>query len=188
MSKNCTLTILSNLFSNFSNPCMSFPRARLVNYIKTSEVVRQPYPLQIRSNGPHTYFLKRETWGWTDFLMNPMVNMRTKLKMIERAPYCLEDSSVSTRTNVFIWTRKDSQKGYLVLQVMMMVLPLLIIVLLPKVVNTNDPEMRKVRNLCQSYCADILLSLQQKCIVWNSFQNKVISICYMCHNGIQIIS
>lgn len=29
----------------------------------------------------------------------------------------------------------------------MMVLPLLIIVLLPKVVNTNDPEMRKVGNL-----------------------------------------
>jgi hypothetical protein len=28
---------------------------------------------------------------------------------------------------------------------MMMVLPLLIIVLLPKVVNTNDPEMRKVK-------------------------------------------
>ncbi|XP_062324198.1 ER membrane protein complex subunit 7 [Osmerus eperlanus] len=74
-------------------------RARLVNYIKTSEVIRQPYPLQIRSPGPHTYFMKRETWGWTDFLMNPMV--------------------------------------------MMMVLPLLIIVLLPKVVNTNDPEMRK---------------------------------------------
>lgn len=74
-------------------------RARLVNYIKTSEVIRQSYPLQIRSSGPHTYFMKRETWGWTDFLMNPMV--------------------------------------------MMMVLPLLIIVLLPKVVNTNDPEMRK---------------------------------------------
>ncbi|XP_030627562.1 endoplasmic reticulum membrane protein complex subunit 7 [Chanos chanos] len=74
-------------------------RARQVNYIKTSEVVRQPYPLQMRSSGRHIYFLKRETWGWTDFLMNPMV--------------------------------------------MMMVLPLLIIVLLPKVVNTNDPEMRK---------------------------------------------
>uniref|UniRef100_A0A3P9HZP2 Endoplasmic reticulum membrane protein complex subunit 7 n=1 Tax=Oryzias latipes TaxID=8090 RepID=A0A3P9HZP2_ORYLA len=74
-------------------------RARMVNYIKTSEVIRQPYPLQIRSSGPHSYFMKRETWGWTDFLMNPMV--------------------------------------------MMMVLPLLIIVLLPKVVNTNDPEMRK---------------------------------------------
>ncbi|XP_034018272.1 ER membrane protein complex subunit 7 [Thalassophryne amazonica] len=74
-------------------------RARLVNYIKISEVIRHPYPLQIRSSGPHSYFMKRETWGWTDFLMNPMV--------------------------------------------MMMVLPLLIIVLLPKVVNTNDPEMRK---------------------------------------------
>ncbi|XP_053737617.1 ER membrane protein complex subunit 7 [Synchiropus splendidus] len=74
-------------------------RARLVNYIKPSEVIRQPYPLQIRANGHHSYFMKRETWGWTDFLMNPMV--------------------------------------------MMMVLPLLIIVLLPKVVNTNDPEMRK---------------------------------------------
>lgn len=48
------------------------------------------------------------------------------------------------RSNMFIWARKDSQKGSLVLQVMMMVLPLLIIVLLPKVVNTNDPEMRKV--------------------------------------------
>lgn len=44
---------------------------------------------------------------------------------------------------------------------MMMVLPLLIIVLLPKVVNTNDPEMRKVRTccysevLCKRYCIDI---------------------------------
>ncbi|XP_060772110.1 ER membrane protein complex subunit 7 [Neoarius graeffei] len=74
-------------------------RARLVSYIKTSEVVRNPYPLQMRASGPHSYFMKRETWGWTDFLMNPMV--------------------------------------------MMMVLPLLVIVLLPKVVNTNDPEMRK---------------------------------------------
>lgn len=48
-------------------------RARLVNYLKASEVIRQPYPLQIRSTGPHSYFMKRETWGWTDFLMNPMV-------------------------------------------------------------------------------------------------------------------
>lgn len=52
---------------------LSLNRARLVNYIKTSEVIRQPYPLQIRSSGPHSYFMKRETWGWTDFLMNPMV-------------------------------------------------------------------------------------------------------------------
>ncbi|KAG9336514.1 hypothetical protein JZ751_002861 [Albula glossodonta] len=74
-------------------------RARIVNNIKTSEVVRQPYPLQMRSTGPHSYFIKRDSWGWSDFLMNPMV--------------------------------------------MMMVLPLLIIVLLPKVVNTNDPEMRR---------------------------------------------
>ena len=49
-------------------------RARLVNHIKTSEVIRMPYPLQIRSPGPNIYFTKRETWGWTDFLMNPMVN------------------------------------------------------------------------------------------------------------------
>lgn len=48
-------------------------RARQVNYIKTSEVIRQPYPLQVRSPGPQTYFMKRETWGWSDFLMNPMV-------------------------------------------------------------------------------------------------------------------
>lgn len=35
----------------------------------------------------------------------------------------------------------------------MMVLPLLIIVLLPKVVNTNDPEMRKVmQNLGSHTC------------------------------------
>lgn len=52
---------------------VSFRRARLVNYIKTTEVIRQPYPLQIRASGPHSYFIKRETWGWTDFLMNPMV-------------------------------------------------------------------------------------------------------------------
>ncbi|XP_018425787.1 PREDICTED: ER membrane protein complex subunit 7 isoform X1 [Nanorana parkeri] len=74
-------------------------RARYVNHIKTSEVVRLPYPLQMKSSGAPSYFIKRETWGWTDFLMNPMV--------------------------------------------MMMVLPLLIFVLLPKVVNTSDPEMRR---------------------------------------------
>lgn len=74
-------------------------RARRVNYIKTSDVTRQTYPLLIRSLGRQSYFFEREKWGWSDFLMNPMV--------------------------------------------MMMVLPLVIIVLLPKVVNTNDPEMRK---------------------------------------------
>lgn len=61
----CIVTYWSNL--------VSFHRARLVNYIKTTEVNRQPYPLQVRANGPHSYFMKRETWGWTDFLMNPMV-------------------------------------------------------------------------------------------------------------------
>lgn len=59
-------------------------RARLVNYIKTSEVIRQPYPLQIRSVGPHSYFMKRETWGWTDFLMNPMVINSTNLLSVIR--------------------------------------------------------------------------------------------------------
>lgn len=44
-----------------------------MNYIKTSEVVRLPYPLQMKSSGPPSYFIKRESWGWTDFLMNPMV-------------------------------------------------------------------------------------------------------------------
>lgn len=46
-----------------------------MNYIKTSEVVRLPYPLQMKSSGPPSYFIKRESWGWTDFLMNPMVCM-----------------------------------------------------------------------------------------------------------------
>ncbi|KAK2879238.1 hypothetical protein Q8A67_020029 [Cirrhinus molitorella] len=74
-------------------------RARVVNYIKTSEVIRLPYPLQMRCVGLHSYFIPRETWGWSDFLMNPMV--------------------------------------------LMMVLPLLIILLLPKVFNPSDPEMRR---------------------------------------------
>lgn len=63
LSSHCTQTVLLRY------------RARLVNYIKTSEVVRQPYPLQMRASGSHSYFMKRETWGWTDFLMNPMVNV-----------------------------------------------------------------------------------------------------------------
>uniref|UniRef100_A0A673MZQ1 Endoplasmic reticulum membrane protein complex subunit 7 n=1 Tax=Sinocyclocheilus rhinocerous TaxID=307959 RepID=A0A673MZQ1_9TELE len=73
-------------------------RACVVNYIKTSEVIRLPYPLQMRCVGLHSYFIPRETWGWSDFL-NPMV--------------------------------------------LMMVLPLLIILLLPKVFNPSDPEMRQ---------------------------------------------
>ncbi|XP_026111268.1 ER membrane protein complex subunit 7-like [Carassius auratus] len=74
-------------------------RARVVNYIRTSEVIRLPYPLQMRCVGLHSYFIPRETWVWSDFLMNPMV--------------------------------------------LMMVLPLLIILLLPKVFNPSDPEMRR---------------------------------------------
>lgn len=27
----------------------------------------------MKSSGPPSYFIKRESWGWTDFLMNPMV-------------------------------------------------------------------------------------------------------------------
>lgn len=70
--------------------------------------------------------------------------------------YCLEGTDMFKKSNIFIWARKDSQKGLLVLQVMMMVLPLLIIVLLPKVVNTNDPEMRKVSG-CYVFCIVFVL-------------------------------
>lgn len=58
-----------------------FIRARYVNYIKTSEVVRLPYPLQMKSSGPPSYFIKRESWGWTDFLMNPMVCIMLQLSI-----------------------------------------------------------------------------------------------------------
>ncbi|XP_017330836.1 ER membrane protein complex subunit 7 [Ictalurus punctatus] len=74
-------------------------RARRVNYIKPSEVVQLPYPIQMRCTGQHSYFAKRDTWVWSDFFMNPVV--------------------------------------------LMMVLPLLIILLLPKLINMNDPGMRR---------------------------------------------
>lgn len=41
----------------------------------------------------------------------------------------------------------------------MMVLPLLIIVLLPKVVNTNDPEMRKVNEKKKMAFFAVMLTL-----------------------------
>ena len=150
--------------------CVSFTRARLVNYIKTSEVFRQPYPLQIKSSGPHRYFMNRETWGWTDFLMNPMVNIKDTFYFFKLAQNCLEGINMFKRSNVFIWARKDSQKDSLVLQVMMMVLPLLIIVLLPKVVNTNDPEMRKVS------------SWYVYCVVRNYLHRRMIHIPFVIFN------
>lgn len=56
----------------------------------------------------------------------------------------LKMKCTATRLLFSIIRRVHSFFLLLCLQVMMMVLPLLIIVLLPKVVNTNDPEMRKV--------------------------------------------
>lgn len=50
-------------------------RARRVNYIKTSEVVQLPYPIQMRCVGQHIYFTQRDTWGWYDFFMNPVVSL-----------------------------------------------------------------------------------------------------------------
>ncbi|XP_062863782.1 ER membrane protein complex subunit 7-like isoform X2 [Trichomycterus rosablanca] len=74
-------------------------RARRVNYIKPSEVEQLPYPLQIRCFGYHSYFIERDMWTWSDFIMNPMV--------------------------------------------LMMVFPVIIILLLPKLINMNDPGMRR---------------------------------------------
>lgn len=51
-------------------------------------------------------------------------------------------------------------------QVMMMVLPLLIIVLLPKVVNTNDPEMRKVSNPYKCYSRSIVHTVSSSFSFW----------------------
>ncbi|XP_027029501.2 ER membrane protein complex subunit 7-like isoform X2 [Tachysurus fulvidraco] len=78
---------------------VGFVSARRVNYIKTSEVLQLPYPVQMTCTGHHSYFTKRDTWGWSDFFMNPMV--------------------------------------------LMMVPPVLIILLLPKLINMNDPGMRR---------------------------------------------
>lgn len=80
---------------------------------------------------------------------------------------------MSNRSNVFTFGQKRFSERFSVHQVMMMVLPLLIIVLLPKVVNTNDPEMRKVRTccysevLCKRYCIDINMTTYTKiyCLV-----------------------
>lgn len=69
----------------------------------------------------------------------------------------------------------------LLLQVMMMVLPLLIIVLLPKVVNTNDPEMRKVSNphvLFQKYCtySEVIIQFLWNLLVYSDlfYENELI--------------
>lgn len=102
---------------------MLFYRARLVNYIKTSEVIRQPYPLQIRASGAHSYFMKRETWGWTDFLMNPMVKtlihagymivLCSYTAAAERGSMCLKKSATVQLSGVLgpgnAWIFKSSK-------------------------------------------------------------------------------
>ncbi|XP_066941647.1 endoplasmic reticulum membrane protein complex subunit 7 [Macrobrachium rosenbergii] len=50
-------------------------RARAVNHIQPSNVVQMPHPLRMKSVGPYRYYMQREQWRITDFLMNPMVLM-----------------------------------------------------------------------------------------------------------------
>ncbi|XP_068217282.1 endoplasmic reticulum membrane protein complex subunit 7 [Palaemon carinicauda] len=50
-------------------------RARAVNHIQPSNVVQMPHPLRLKSVGPFRYYMQREQWRITDFLMNPMVLM-----------------------------------------------------------------------------------------------------------------
>lgn len=72
---------------HYSIICCNFPllllifSARRVNYIKTSEVIQLPYPVQMRCTGLHSYFMKRDTWGWSDFFMNPMVSLYFLVRM-----------------------------------------------------------------------------------------------------------
>ncbi|XP_076044059.1 endoplasmic reticulum membrane protein complex subunit 7-like [Oratosquilla oratoria] len=48
-------------------------RARVLNNIQTSQVTPVAYPLRLKASGPYRYFVQREQWRLTDFLMNPMV-------------------------------------------------------------------------------------------------------------------
>ncbi|XP_064112808.1 ER membrane protein complex subunit 7-like [Macrobrachium nipponense] len=50
-------------------------RARAVNHIQPSNVVQMPHPIRMKSVGPYRYYMQREQWRITDFLMNPMVLM-----------------------------------------------------------------------------------------------------------------
>ena len=102
-------------------------RARKVNLIQTSQVIQVPYPLKMRPLTPFRYFQVREQWRVTDFLFNPMVNITAStLPKVVR--------SIFSITAFFF-------------QVLMMILPLILIMILPKMMN--DPDTKKVRNSSQ---------------------------------------
>lgn len=101
-------------------------RARKVNYIQTSQVVQMPYPLKMKPLARFRYFQMREQWRATDFLFSPMVNFYNGLFWLKNFLK-------------LIGFFKNN------LQVLMMVLPLLLIMILPKMMN--DPETRRV-SLC----------------------------------------
>ena len=49
-------------------------RARRVDWLQPGVVQQIRYPLHFKTKGKASFFEKRETWHWTDSLMNPMVN------------------------------------------------------------------------------------------------------------------
>ena len=51
-------------------------RARRVDWLQPGVVQQIRYPLHFKTKGKAGFFEKRETWHWTDSLMNPMVHKR----------------------------------------------------------------------------------------------------------------
>ena len=105
-------------------------RARKVNYIQTSAVQQLPYPLRFKPKTPFKYFQTRENWKVTDFLFNPMViaNWDKNNEIV----VC----SMKINQCCFVWFPD---------QVLMMLLPMLLILVVPKMVNVEEGQ--KVRRL-----------------------------------------
>lgn len=113
-------------------------RARKVNFLQNSAVVTQPYPLKFKVKEPAKFFEKRESWKWKDFLFNPMVSecmLTTNTLLLQVVSY-----------NCF-----TSCTFVIIFKVLMMVLPLLLLLVLPKMMGQMDPETQKVFLLTPSY-------------------------------------
>ena len=96
-------------------------RARKVNLLKAKAVVQVTYPLKFKAASRSTFFEKRESWSLIATLKNPMVTLKALLLYL-----------------FFI-------VSYFFNQVLLLVAPVLLMLVLPRLMKSMDPDTQKVR-------------------------------------------
>ena len=132
-------------------------RSRTVNLLKAVSGTHLPYPLQFKVEKQAEFFEKREQWNILDSLKNPMVRLTCvgSVHPLIAFPFlhCLPISISFSPSSLLLSLSlplSPPHPPHSLTQVLLLVGPLLLMMLLPKLMGSMDPDSQKVKQFRDS--------------------------------------